>query len=293
MASSSFYDILGVRRGASTDEIQRAYKKLARKWHPDINTDPAAEERFKAISEANDVLSDPELRRRYDTFGDDFRKVPNGADGSIWARAQRAARGTDFGAPHLDDLLGGLFGRRSAVQAGADIRVELQLTVEEAFVGGERALVLTGPGGTREVAVNIPAGVAEGQRIRVRGEGSPGAGDAPAGDLFLTVSLAPHPRYAVDGRDLTVRLPVTPAEAALGARVQVETPAGPAAVKVPAGSSSGRRLRLRGRGLPNPGGAAGDLYATVAIVVPTKLSERETELYTALAEATELDPRAD
>lgn len=298
MASRSYYDVLGVKRTATADEIQRAYRKLAREWHPDVNTDPAAENRFKAISEANDVLSDPETRKRYDAFGEDFRKVPEGTDPNMWARAQRG-NGGNFGpgfggAPNLDDLLGGLFGqgrRAAGPRPGADQELELELSIDESYHGGERSLSLSGPSGRRSVTVNIPPGITEGQRIRVRGEGGPGAGGGRDGDLFLRVRFADDARFGVEGRDLTVRLPVTPWEAALGAKVVVTTPGGPASIKVPAGTSSGKKLRLKGRGLPNPSGTAGDVFAVVSIVVPPQLSEREAELFAQLAEASDFEAR--
>ncbi|MFN8052738.1 MAG: J domain-containing protein [Acidimicrobiales bacterium] len=299
MAAKDYYEILGVKRSATPEEIQRAYRKLARKWHPDVNTDPEAESRFKELSEANDVLSDPETRKKYDAFGADFRKVPDGVDPNMWARAQRGGNGrVDFGGaggiPNLDDLLGGLFGRgrpEPGPRPGPDQRVDLELSVEDAYHGAERSIRVSGPSGTRTVSVNIPAGVTEGQRIRVRGEGGPGSMGGPSGDLFLTVHFAPSSRFTVEGRDVSVRLAVTPWEAALGAQVSVDTPGGPANVRVPPGTSSGRKLRLRGRGLPNPGGTPGDLYAVVAIAVPRQLSERETELFSQLAAESEFQAR--
>ncbi len=298
MAAQNYYEILGVKRTASADEIQRAYRKLARKWHPDVNTEPGAEDRFKAISEANEVLSDPEMRKKYDAFGEDFRKVPDGTDPSMWNRAGRMAGDFGFGGgatPNIEDLLGGLFGggrRATGPRPGADQQVEIELSIEESYHGGERSITLSGPRGTRSVNVNVPVGIVEGQRVRVRGEGGPGSGGGPAGDLFLTVRFAGHGRYTVDGRDLSVKVPVAPWEAALGAKVSVDTPGGAATIKVPAGTSSGRRLRLKGRGLPNPQGAAGDLFAVVTIVVPKELTEREAELFTLLAEESSFDPRA-
>lgn len=296
MAGQNYYEILGVKRTATADEIQRAYRKLAREWHPDVNTEPGAEDRFKAISEANDVLSDPETRKKYDAFGENFRKVPEGTDPSMWNRAGRVAGDFGFGqggAPNLEDLLGGLFGQRrnQGPQRGADQQVELEIGVDQSYQGGERTLTLSGAGGARSVTVNIPVGIIEGQRIRVRGEGGPGAGGGPSGDLFLTVRFAPDARYTVTGRDLSVKLPVSPWEAALGAKVSVDTPAGPANIKVPPGTSSKRRLRIKGRGIPNPSGDAGDVYAVVNIVVPKHLTDRESELFAQLAAESEFRPR--
>lgn len=303
-----FYEILGVPRGASQDEIQRAYRKLARDNHPDVNKDPAAEDRFKEASEAYSVLSDPATRRRYDAFGAGFRQVPDDVDPETWARARgrgagpgRAGRaGTGgFGGfdqeVDLEDLLGGIFtgrggraGRGWGPIPGADQEAEIELTVEEAYHGGRRSITL---GDSRRLDVEIPAGVTDGQRIRLAGQGGRGGDGAPAGDLYLIVRIAPHPRYRVEGRDIYVHLPVTPWEAALGAPVVVETPGGEAKVKVPAGTSSGRRLRLRGRGMPSARGKPGDLYAEVRIMVPPQLSEEERRLFEQLAAVSTFDPR--
>ncbi|MFE5192021.1 DnaJ C-terminal domain-containing protein [Streptomyces sp. NPDC056628] len=315
-----FYEVLGVSRTASQDEIQQAYRKLARKYHPDVNKDPTAEERFKEINEAYSVLSDPKTRARYDRFGEDFRKVPEDWEERVGAgagvgggpgggfRARRTAGaggprvrystgfGDDFGAEGIDveDLFGSFFGGAGRMRVpGADQEAELPLTVEEAYRGGRRTVTLAGPGGEpRRFEVDVPPGVTDGQRIRLAGEGGRGSGDAPAGDLYLRVRIRPHPRFRLDGRDVYVQLPVAPWEAALGATVPVPTPGGSTAkVTVPAGSSSGRRLRLRGEGMPNPRGADGDLYAEVRVMVPPKLSDRERELFEELAATSSFDPR--
>jgi curved DNA-binding protein len=310
MARRDFYEVLGVPRDASADDIQRAYRKLARTLHPDVNKDPGAEDRFKEVSEAYDVLSDPEMRRRYDAFGHDFRQVPEGVDPETWARARagasragarraRAGAGGPSqewygGGIDFEDLFGDVFGagRRSwGPIPGADQEAVLTLTVEEAFRGGPRSITLAGPDGTRTYDVTIPPGVTDGQRIRLTGQGGQGTGQAPAGDLYLVVRLAPHPRYRVDGRDLFVELPLAPWEAALGSTVAVDTPGGEAKLRVPAGTSSGRRLRLKGRGLPNRGGEPGDLYAEVRIMVPATLSEDERRLFEELARTSTFDPR--
>jgi curved DNA-binding protein len=309
-----FYEVLGVPRTATAQEIQRAYRKLARTYHPDINKDPGAEERFKEVSEAYDVLSDPDTRARYDRFGPGFRQVPEGVDPDAWAAAQQSAPsgarpgargrapggfggwttvdGGDMGDIHIDDLFGDLFGRRTrrGPMPGADQVAEIVLTVEEAYNGGRRWITLPGPAGPRSYEVTIPPGVIDGQRIRLAGQGGQGQG-APAGDLYLAVRIAPHPRFRLEGRDIYVDLPVTPWEAALGAKVPVEGPGGEAKVSVPAGSSSGRRLRLKGRGMPNPKGKPGDLYAEVKIMVPRHLNQRERELFEELARVSEFDPR--
>jgi curved DNA-binding protein len=324
-----FYEALGVARNATPDEIQRAYRKLARTYHPDVNKDPGAEERFKEVSEAYDVLSDPETRRRYDAFGHDFRQVPDGVEPATWARARagagagRARSGAgraggfgtggesvffdfdegDLGDIDLDDLFGGFFGggggvrggarggRRTGPIPGADQEAEITLSVEDAYHGGRRTITISGPDGPRTLEVNIPPGVRDGQRIRLAGQGGQGTGGGTPGNLYLVVRIAPHPRYRLEGRDIYVELRVAPWEAALGAQVAVDTPGGEARLKVPAGSSCGRKLRLRHRGMPNPRGEAGDLYAEVRILVPSKLSDEERRLFEELAKVSDFDPR--
>lgn len=303
--ATDFYEALGVAKTASTDEIQRAYRKLARQHHPDVNSDPGAEERFKEISEAYQVLSDPEQRKKYDRFGADFRRVPDDFDERVYAgsggrgggRVRQAGPGFSggfegFEGVDIEDLLGGFFRSRGAGGpiAGADQEAELELTVEEAYQGGRRHLSIAGAG-ERGYDVDIPAGVLDGQRIRLAGEGGRASGNAAPGDLYLVVRIKPHPRYRLSGRDITVELPVSPWEAALGATVPVLTPGGEVKVRVLPGSSTGRRLRLRGEGLPNPKGKPGDLYAEVRVMVPKKLGKRERELFEELAAVSDFDPR--
>jgi curved DNA-binding protein len=305
-----FYQILGVPRSASQDDIQRAYRKLARANHPDVNSDPAAEERFKDVSEAYDVLSDPQTRRRYDAFGPDFRQVPEDVDPETWARA-RAGAGAGTGAgqagrsgfgfrPDVDidieDLLGGLFGGRAGRGGtgrvrGADQEAGIDLTVAEAYHGARRSVTLGGGPRARSLQVTIPSGVTDGQRIRLAGQGGQGSGGGPPGDLYLAVRITPDRRFRLEGRDLHLELRLTPWEAALGTSVAVETPAGEAKVKVPPGTSSGRRLRLRGRGLPNPRGSPGDLFAEARIMVPARPSSAERDLFEQLAAVSDFEPR--
>ncbi|MEU9368519.1 J domain-containing protein [Streptomyces avermitilis] len=308
-----YYDVLGVSRNAGAEEIQQAFRQLARKHHPDINKDPDAEERFKEINDAYSVLSDPGQRQRYDRFGENFRQIPEDYDERVAAAAGARGGGAAGGGPRVrfhtdrgesfagsdfdfDDLFGGIFGRggpggpRGPIP-GADQEAEIQLGVEDAYRGGKRSITLGGPGGQRTYDVNIPRGVVDGQRIRLAGEGGKGSGGAPAGDLFLRVRIKPDSRFRLEGRDIHVVAPVTPWEAALGATVPVPTPGGTAKVTVPPGSSSGRRLRLRGEGMPNPRGADGDLYAEIRIMVPPDPTPRERELFEELAAVSTFDPR--
>ncbi|HUO40992.1 MAG TPA: J domain-containing protein [Mycobacterium sp.] len=301
-----YYELLGVSRDATPEQVQQAYRKLARQYHPDVNKDPGAEDRFKEISEAYHVLSDPDTRKRYDRFGEDFRRIPEdfdervGASGGFYGagpqgpqgpQGQRIRFGRGFGGGgiNIDDIFGDIFagGGGFGPIPGADQEASLELTVEEAYRGGRRQISLDG----RSYTVNIPAGVVEGQRIRLAGEGGRGSGDAPPGDLYLVVHIRPQGRFRLEGRDIHTDLRVSPWEAVLGATVAVKTPAGEAKVKVPPGSSTGRRLRLRGEGMPNPRGAPGDLYAELRIVVPAKPTERQRELFEELAAESTFDPR--
>jgi curved DNA-binding protein len=317
--AADFYESLGVSRDADRSEIQRAYRRLARENHPDVNKHPDAEARFKEISEAYDVLSDPDQRKRYDAFGADFRRVPADVDASAYSQ-QRAYAGAGAGGPaggrtswggagrapggvrfdfgddvDLEDLLGGMFGSRGRSSwgpvPGADHETEVSVSLDEAYHGAQRSLTINGPEGPRTIDVKIPAGVVDGQRIRLRGQGGRGTGGAGAGDLYLVVRIDPHPQYRVNGRDLEVLLPLAPWEAALGATVSIDTPGGPATVKVPVGTSSGRRLRLKGRGLPNPKGKPGDLYAEAQIKVPPSPSRKERRLFEELRDTSKFDAR--
>jgi curved DNA-binding protein len=316
----SYYDVLGVPRDADLEEIQRAYRRLVRRYHPDVNPHPEAEGRLKEVTEAYEVLSDPVQRARYDRYGPRFREVPPEPEvpfgaGRVYPDAgpfggrrlgDPGYRGTRFpradfigsgrlGDTGFEDLFGGLFGGWRDYgrhwTPGVDREATVELTVEEAYTGVRRRLQVVTRGGTLEYEVPIPPGVTHGQLIRFTGQGARGTGGAPAGDLNVVVRLAPHPVYRVDGRDLTVEVPVAPWEAALGARVSVPTPAGPTEAELPPGSSSGRRLCLRDRGLPNPRGNPGDLHVEITIVVPETLTSDEQELFELLAQRSRFEPR--
>jgi curved DNA-binding protein len=311
-----YYDALGVPRDASQEDIRSAYRRLARENHPDVNKEAGAEDRFKEVSEAYEVLRDPEKRERYDRFGANWKAGQDvtGASGFEGFRRRRGAgagagagagRGGGFEDVQFEfgggdggdfsEFFEGLFGGRGGggfngfSMRGGDQEAELELSLEEAARGGRRRLSF---GDGREIEVEIPPGVRDGQRIRLAGEGGAGPGGGPPGDLLLRVRIRPHPRFRVEGRDLYVDLPVTPWEAALGAEVPVQTLDGSARVKVPPGSSSGRRLRLRGQGMPVRDGKPGDLYATVQIHVPKRLTAQERELFERLRDVSDFDPRS-
>jgi curved DNA-binding protein len=284
VGSRDYYDILGVPRDASEEDIRRAYRRLARENHPDVNKDPGAEDRFKEVSEAYETLRDADKRRAYDAGG---RGGPagggfRGGGGSRNAGDFRDVR-VDFGSEGFEDIFEGMFGggggfgggfsRRSAQQEAV-----LELPLEEAVRGGRRRLTLDGS----EYEVDLPPGIRDGQRLRV-------------GDLLLRIRVRPHPRFDVEGRDLFTDLPVAPWEAALGAEIPLRTlDGGTVRVRVPAGSSCGRRLRLRGQGLPGQGGEPpGDLYAEVEIRTPKKLTRQERKLFEQLRDTSKFDPRSD
>ena len=293
LAYTDYYAVLGVPRDADQDAIRRAYRKLAREYHPDLNSDSDAEDRFKELGEAYEVLSDPDKRERYDRLGASWREQEQEAPDANFEEffARQGFGSDDTGVEFSDDLFERLFGGRAGGGPGGrtrgplrghDREALLELSLEDALEGGRRRLTLD----HREIDVNFPAGVRDGQLIRLAGQGGPGRDGGPAGDLYLRIALKPHPNFRRRGDDdLDVDLPVAPWQAALGATVPVQTASGTAQVRVPAGSSSGRRLRLRGRGLPKSGGGSGDLHAIVKITVPKHLSERERELYEQLAES--------
>ncbi|MFP5287353.1 MAG: DnaJ C-terminal domain-containing protein [Thermoanaerobaculia bacterium] len=320
MEYKDYYATLGVKKDASQDDIQKAYRKLARKYHPDVNKDPQAEVKFKEVGEAYEVLKDPDKRKKYDQFGANWNRVggspPPGWEGVHY---DFGGGGFDFGdfsgfsgggggTGNFSDFFEMLFGaggpggrRRTATwgpggpagagpgfgaRGGGDTEAVITLSLEEAIQGGTREITLSDPntGQRKTLSVRIPEGVRPGQKIRLSGQGSPGMGGGASGDLYLKIEIAPDPRFKVEGSDIHSPVAVAPWEAALGGEAEVETPTGPVRIRIPAGSSSGRKIRLRGRGLSQSGGGKGDLYAEIRIVVPERLTDRERELYEQLAE---------
>lgn len=307
MKYKDYYAILGVDKGAKPEDIRKSYRKLARKYHPDVSKEPDAEEKFKAMAEAYETLKDPEKRAAYDQLGShspgqEFRPPPD------WE--QHFARGqSSFDDIDLADLFAGLgggngFRRRTdpnAPAAGRDYEAAVRLTLEQAFHGTEVQLDLSVPeydaNGVahrvpRLVSVRIPRGVTDGQKLRVPAKGGKGTRGGRAGDLYLDIAVTPHKLFRADGRDLFVDLPLAPWEAVLGANIELPTPAGPVNLKVPAGTRAGQQLRLSGRGLVRPGGTAGNLFAIVQIAVPTVLDDAQRALFRQLAETSTFNPRA-
>ncbi|MET0280317.1 MAG: DnaJ C-terminal domain-containing protein [Steroidobacteraceae bacterium] len=319
MEFKNYYDIMGVARDASADQIKQAYRKLARKYHPDVSKETDAEARFKDVGEAYEVLRDPEKRAAYDQLGsgpragEPFQPPPDFASGfEFRGGGPGSSAEEDFGhAGDASEFFESLFGRqdfnasrrRSGGQRrrerGEDHHARVTVDLEASLEGGTRSLTLRLPGvdeqgrpvlHERTLNVKIPRGVLAGQHIRLQGQGEPLAGEDKPGDLYLEVQFAPHPRYRPEGRDLHLDLPVAPWEAALGASVRVPTPQGVVDLKVPPGSRTGTRLRLRGRGLPSR--PPGDLYTSLQIVLPPADSEQARAAYAALAAALPFNPRS-
>ena len=328
MEFRDYYKVLGVERTASADAIRKAYRRLAHKYHPDVSKEPNAEARFKEMQEAYEVLKDPEKRAAYDQLGsqwkagEQFRPPPDWGSGFEFsgdgrARAGRsrgrgagprgfgAGEGGGLGEQDFSEFFSSLFGGGSPFAAegrrpGRDHHARIEIDLEEAFRGTTRMLELKRPelkpDGTLElrnhtVRVTIPPGVTTGQLIRLAGQGEPASGRGSAGDLYLETHIRPHRLFQLDGRDVTLTLPVAPWEAALGASVTVPTLGGPVEVQIPPGSQSGQKLRLRGRGLP--GKPAGDQFAQLKLVLPPGTSPEAKALYEEMRRKLKFDPRAD
>src|SRR3954469_20837588 len=298
MKYKDYYKVLGVERSAGEDEIKKAYRKLARKYHPDVSKEANAKEKFQEVSEAYETLRDKEKRAAFDSLGShrpgqDFRPPPD------WFDRFGSGRQEDLRDVDLSDLFEqmGIFGRagarrrggfgRNVPMPGEGYERQMRISWEEPARGAEREFELDG----RTLRARIPKGAVDGQRLRLRGKGGAGMNGGPAGDLYLQIALEPHPLFRARGHDLEIEVPIAPWEAALGAEVEVPTLEGRVTMRVPAGTKGGQKLRLGGKGLPKPGGGAGDLYAVLDIVVPGTLTDREKKLYEELRETSRFDPR--
>jgi curved DNA-binding protein len=313
MEFKDYYEVMGVKRDATQEEIKRAHRRLARKYHPDVSKEPDAEARFKEAGEAYEVLKDPEKRAAYDQLGADWKAGQEFRPPPDWNQGFEFHGGgfTGADAEQFSDFFETLFGRggtgggfarharRDFHARGEDARAKILIDVEDAYRGANRTLTLKhtelGPDGRphikeRSLNVRIPQGVGQGQHIRLAKQGGAGLGEGEAGDLYLEVDFVPHPFYRVEGRDVYLTLPVAPWEAALGASVEAPTPAGPVDLKIPANSSGGRKLRLKGRGIP--GKTPGDLYVVLEIALPNADDAAVKGAYEAFAKAADFDPRA-
>ncbi|MDA8020581.1 MAG: J domain-containing protein [Thermoanaerobaculia bacterium] len=320
MEYKDYYAALGVDKKASQDEIQKAYRKQARKYHPDVNRAASAEDKFKDITEAYEVLKDDEKRRTYDQFGTTWNQRGGPPPGWQEINFDFGGGGSGFSS-FFDALFGGGrggfgggggspfagfggqgfseqgFGRSGphgsrGFGMGLDQEFTLALTLEEAAKGGKRELSLHEPGSgeRKSFTVSLPAGVTDGKKVRLKGKGAT-APDGRKGDLYLKIQLRPHRRFRLEGRDLHAELPVSPWHAALGGEASVKTLNGTLKINIPAGSSSGRKIRLRGKGFPNPKGHDGDLFAEIKVMVPETLTDQERELFEKLRDGSSFRPK--
>jgi curved DNA-binding protein len=303
MEFKDYYAVLGVQRNATEDEIKRAYRKLARKYHPDVSKEPDAEARFKEVGEAYKVLKAAETRAAYDNMGNqwkagqDFQPPPNWDAGFEFSDAGNSAEFSDF----FESLFGRHTGRsqthRQGVHAqGRDHHAKVLIDLQDAYHGARRSISLQMPmldaeghliNKERKLDVSIPKGIREGQHLRLAGQGAPG--ETKAGDLYLEIAFRPQPPFRVDGCDVYVDLPLAPWEAVIGSSVTTPTPAGPVQLSIPPGSAAGRKLRLKGKGIP--GKPPGDLYAVLAIALPPANTEAEKEAYREMELAFNFNPR--
>ncbi len=313
MDFKDYYKIMGVKQDASQDEIKRAYRKLARKYHPDVSKESDAEERFKEVGEAYEVLKDPEKRIAYDQLGSNWQAGQDFHPPPDWDAGFEFSGGgyTGGDASAYSDFFSSLFGqgfesaqgshRQTGFHArGEDHHAKVIIDLEDAYHGTTRSITLRTPESDqhgrvttkqRTLNVKIPKGVKQGQRIRLSGQGSPGMGKGKTGDLYLEIEFNPHSFYKVEGRDVYLDLPVTPWEAALGASVKVPTPEGSVDLKIPKGSNSGRKLRLKARGIPNK--PPGDLYIVLQITLPPADNDNAKELYRQMEQELAYNPRTE
>ncbi len=311
MEFKDYYKVMGVARDATEAQIKQAYRRLARKYHPDVSKEKDAEARFKEVGEAYEVLRNPEKRAAYDQLGsgprpgEDWRPPPDFGAGFEFSEAGPGGTNTDY-SDFFESLFGaargggGPYRRRARADGrGEDHHARVMLDLDASLEGGARTLTLRMPeldaeghliSRERTLNVQVPKGILPGQTIRLAGQGSRGSGGGAPGDLYIEVEFQPHPFYRLEGRDLYLDLPVAPYEAALGASVKCPTPGGPVDLKVPAGARAGTKLRLKGRGMPSR--PPGDLYAVLTITLPQEINERARDAYRALAEAQPFNPRA-
>lgn len=299
MSKKDYYKIMGLDKNASQSDIKRSYRKLARKYHPDLNKSASAEEKFKEVGEAYDVLKDKEKREAYDQFGDNWQNPHQG----FGSEQQYHQQGAQFNQGHnadFDDILSSLFGqsrqhaRNPNYGKGQDIHTKLSISLEDSFTGAEKILQLQLPSnGTRQtslkkIKVKIPKGVTDLQQIRLKGQGGAGV-NSSSGDLYIEINIKPHKLYKLKAKDLYLDLPITPWEAALGATISVPTLTGSINLKIPAGAASGTKMRIKGKGLPAK--EPGCLYVVISIVVPPVESDAIKDLYKKLADLTKHNPR--
>lgn len=307
MEYKDYYKIMGVGRDATQDDIKRAYRKLARKYHPDVSKEADAELKFKDLNEANEVLKDPEKRAAYDQLGSNWNAQQGFKPPPDWGAGFefRGSPGGGAGRGDFSDFFESLFGQmggggsRGFHMQGEDHHAKILIDLQDSYHGASRSISLQVPEVTpnghvvtrnRTLKVAIPKGIRQGQQIRLTGQGAKGQGSGRAGDLYLEVEFKPHRFYRVDGADVQIELPVTPWEAALGAKVKVPTPSGTIDLTIPPNSQAGKKLRLKGRGLPSR--PAGDLYVVLQLVLPSANDANAREIYQRMKEEVDFNPRA-
>lgn len=298
MEFQDYYQTLGVSKTASDDDIKKAYRHLARKYHPDVSKEKNAEEKFKAMKEAYEVLKDPEKRKAYDQMGSGHRSGDSFTPPPGWEFHQsHQTRGSHASEADFSDFFESLFGSQARgahrqahfKQDGEDQHSKLAITLEEAFRGSERHIELLQGKNKRELNIKIPAGITNGQSIRLSGQGQPGLNGAKNGDLYLEIQIEKHPRFSLDKKDVYLTLPVAPWEAALGEKIEVSTLGGKIALTLPVHSQSGQKIRLKGRGLP--GNPPGDQYVILSIHIPEPKTDAQKKLYEQMKNEMPFNPR--
>ncbi|MGQ4004923.1 DnaJ C-terminal domain-containing protein [Francisellaceae bacterium CB300] len=305
---ADYYSLLGVSRDCSDADLKKAYRRLAKKYHPDVNKDAGAEDKFKEIQTAYDVLGDKEKRPLYDSYGENWDKVQQGGFGGGAGGFGGQGSSQGFNYEDLGDIFGDLFGGGSRgtggfggqprARKGEDMTVSLRLTVEEAITGGKRQVSYSyqeaGSNGIpsmqhKSVDVNIPQAIGNGKKLRLKGKGGAGVGqNAPAGDLYIKIEVVEHKNYKIDGNDIYEHINITPWEAALGTSLEIDTPFGKKRMKVPEGSQSGRKMRIKGKGLSD-----GDFYVVYDVKLPLADTDEKKEFYNQMKEKMDFDPRSD
>ncbi len=303
MEFQDYYTLLNVSKTANADEIKKSYRRLARKYHPDLNKESGAEEKFKQVKEAYEVLKDPEKRAQYDQVGQYYQQGNGNQPPPDWQAHQQRAGAEQFDPNEFSDFFSSMFGggfhQKTRSQRGQDQHSKLEISLHDAFNGTKRSLQLqqqilnpeTGQVEIKNKTINvkIPAGVGDGQSIRLSGQGSPGFAGGSAGDLYLEIAIKTDKNYSVDGKNILLTLPITPWEAALGATIEVPTLSGAVKLKIPEGSQTGKKMRLKGKGLP--GKNAGDLIVLLTIETPTPTNDDQRQLYQQMADKMAFNPR--
>ena len=300
-----YYKVLGVSRNATEDEIHKAFKNKARQYHPDLNKAPDAEDKFKQINEAHEVIGNPKNRKQYDRLGANWKhgarfEPPPGWSGNPFG-GQGGHGFSDFfesffsggrggGGFSFEDLFGGRTNRQPQMRKGRNVEGEISITLEEAVKGTTRAIQVNASEGVKKLDVKVPAGVKKGSKIRLAGQGGPGYNGGSPGDVILKIKLLDHPRFTLKGNDLHLIQPISPWDAALGSQLEVEMLAGSVSLKIPECTSSGQKLRLKGKGMPNQKGPDGDLYVETKIIMPQKLRKKERKLFEQLKDISKFKP---